>query len=219
MAFIDYGALLMVDGKFVNKNSELFMKSSDCGYICEYAKQKNGSRLRISGNYFVYAGDKEFMVAVYKRCFVIVSNGMVLKEQWGTRFNSETLIFDGLPNVQVKRLSKEWKYEKVSIGTWKDYVKENWINATGNEKLSELQDGYNEYKRFVKRLKRASRYKGVKSRPDRFLIKWEYRGKEYQVIFGHGIDPNEKVWNRIKNESYDFRKDEIELIDKWFMKH
>ena len=39
MSMIDYGALLKVDNIFVNKNKDLFMKCSDTGYMCEYAKE------------------------------------------------------------------------------------------------------------------------------------------------------------------------------------
>ena len=33
MAMIDYGAMLRVDGKFINKNCDLFMEQSDTGYV------------------------------------------------------------------------------------------------------------------------------------------------------------------------------------------
>jgi hypothetical protein len=48
------------------------------------------------------------------------------------------------------------------------------------------------------------------------FYKSDYNGHHYEVIFGYGVEPNERVWNDIKNESYGFRPDEVKLIDNWF---
>ena len=53
-------------------------------------------------------------------------------------------------------------------------------------------------------------------RPYRFIAEWDYNGHHYEVIFGYGIDNDEEVWNKIKNDSYGFRQDEIAIIDSWF---
>ena len=220
MAMIDYGALLRVDGKFINKNQDLFMKASDTDYVCEKAIDKEGNEYDIDGNYFVYAGDKDFLLVFYKRLYKIISNEKILRTCYMT-FNSIIHYFDTLPNVQVSRLSKTFEIEKVeSVGLWKDYMREHWYGATGDEKLSDLQGGGKEYKKFMKRAKRVGylnkHKKGCKYRPYRFIAEWNYNGRHYEVIFGYGIDPNEETWNRIKHKSYGFRADEIELIDSWF---
>lgn len=221
MAMIDYGALLRVDGKFINKNKDMFMDASDTGYICKNATDEKGDIINIDGNYFVYAGDRNFLLVFYKGLYRIISNEKVILSQWNMPFNSETHCLDGLPNVKVSRLSKWYEIVKLeSNGTWEDYVKENWIGATGKEKLSELANGHKIFKRFRRNCKKAAyvnRHGGAyKTRPYRFLAEWDYNGHKYEVIFGYGVEPDEDVWNSIKNESYGFREEEIKLIDSWF---
>lgn len=221
MAMIDYGALLRVDGKFINKNQDLFMEASDTGYVCEKATNEKGDIIDIDGDYFVYAGDKDFLLVFYKGLYRVISNEKIIFSQWDMPFNSETHYFDVFPNVKVSRLSKHYEVEeRESNGTWKDFVKERWVGATGNEKLSELADGHKMFKRFMKNCKKVAYVnhhgRAYKTRPYRFLAEWDYNGHKYEVIFGYGVEPDEDVWNKIKNESYGFREDEIELIDSWF---
>ena len=221
MAMIDYGALLRVDGKFINKNKGMFMDSSDTGYVCNKATDKEGNVVNIDRNYFVYAGDKNFLLVFYKGLYKVISNEEIIFSQWDMPFNAETHYFEGLTNVKVSQLSKWYEIvETDRIGTWEDFVKEYWAGTTGKEKLSELADGYKYFKRFRKRCKKAAyvnRHGGAyKTRSCRYIAEWEYNGHKYEVIFGYGIDNDEKVWNEIKNKSYGFREDEIELIDSWF---
>lgn len=221
MAMMDYGALLKVNGKFINKNKGLFMESSDTGYVCDKAVDKDGQEYDIDGDYFVYAGDEHFMIVFYKGMYKVISNGKIIYSAWNMPFNSETHFFNNLPSVKVSHLSKEFEIKKLkSIGTWEDYVRTNWFNATGKEKLSKLKDGLKYYKRFMKRAKKVAyinKHGGSdKTRPYRFIAEWNYNGHHYEVIFGYGIDPDEETWNRIKNETYGFRNEEIELIDSWF---
>lgn len=221
MAIIDYGALLRVDGKFINKNCDLFMEASDTGYVAKGIIDTDGEVIDIDGNYFVYAGDEHFCVAFYKGMYVVISDSKAIFADSSMPFNSETHYFDNLPDLKVSRLSTYYEIEPLeSWGTWEDYVRENWIGATGKEKLSELKDGTKFYKRFKRRLKKVAyvnKHGGCyKNRPYRFLAEWDYNGYYYEVIFGYGIEPNEETWNRIKNKSYGFRDEEIKLIDSWF---
>ena len=220
MAMIDYGAMLRVDGKFINKNCDLFMEQSDTGYVAKDIIDTDGEVRDIDGNYFVYAGDKHFCVAFYKGVYKVISNGKVIYAAWSMPFNSETHFFDCLPDLKVSRLSTY--FEEVPLeswGTWEDYVKENWIDATGKEKLSDLDGGAKAYKKFIRHAKKVAyvnKHGGTyKTRPYRFLAEWDYNGHHYEVIFGYGIDPDEEVWNDIKN-GYGFRQDEINIINKWF---
>ena len=221
MAMLDYGALLRVDGKFINKNQNLFMKTSDTGYVCKRAIDKYGNTYNIDGEYFVYAGDKDFLLVFYKGMYKIISNGKIIRSEWNMPFSSIVHHFNEFPDVKVSYLSKEFEVEKLeSIGTWKDYVRKNWTDATGDESLSDLQDGGKYYKKFLKRAKRVAyinKHGGFyKSRPYRFIAEWDYNGHHYEVIFGYGIDPDKDVWNDIKNKSYGFREEEKKLIDSWF---
>ena len=221
MAMIDYGALLRVDDKFINKNKDMFMDASDTGYVAKNIIDTDGVPRDVDGNYFVYAGDEHFCIAFYKGMYKVISDGRVIYSGWNMPFNSETHLFEGLPTLKVSRLSKDFEIEKVGRGeTWEEYVRENWVGATGKEHISELKDGKKCFKRFRKSLKRyayLNRHGGLgKVRPYRFLAEWEYDGRKYEVIFGYGIDNEESTWNEIKDKAYGFREGEIKLIDSWF---
>ena len=225
MAMIDYGAMLRVNGKFINKNQGMFMQSSDTEYVCEKAIEKDGREIDVNGNYFVYAGDENFLIVFYKGCYKVISKGKVILSEWNMPFSSQTYLLDNLPALKISRLSTRFDVDKLeSEGSWKNYVIENWVDANGDEPLSELEGGRREYKKFLKRAKRRFYFnkhnKGCKYRPFRFLAEWEYDGRKYEVIFGYGIEPNEDVWDKIKNgdNGYGFRKEEIEIIDNWFQK-
>lgn len=227
MAVIDYGCLFRLNGKLINKNKDLFLRCSDTGYVCKEAEyfddyEKKWKTIFIDGNYFVYAGDENFLVVFYKGLFYVIHNNKIICSRWNNPFISETIYFDGLPSIKVEHLDKNLYVESIeSLGTWKDYIKENWQDTTGNEKLSELENGHKRYKWFMKALKRNSRWlkhpdKYDKYRTDRWLATWDYNGNHYEVIFGYGIDTNKKVWDNIKYDSYEFTEIEREIIDKWF---
>ena len=229
IAYIDYGSLLRVNGEFINKNGDLFIDCSDTGYVCDKAtyfdENKNKEDVMdINFNYYVYAGDKNFMLCFYKGLMHVISNNRLICSRWNIPFASETIYLDGFPTVHVQHLDKNIYIEPVeSLGTWKDFVKQYWIGATGDEKLYELEGGYKRYKRFRKMLKRNARYRRNPKRYDRYrtqrwLATWNYNGKKYEVIFGYGIDPDEKTWERIKfdDDGYGFTNVEREIIDSWF---
>ena len=219
---MDYGAILRVDGKFINKNKDLFMNCSDMGYVCKEVEYLDGAKAYIDGNYFVYAGDENFLVVFYRGLFNVIHNNKIIGSECNISFNSETFYFEGLPTLKVEHLDKNIYFEPVeSEGTWEDYVRENWRGATGKEKLSELEHGGKRYKWFKKNLKITARSRRnpdryCKYKTDRWLATWEYNGKKYEVIFGSGIDPNEKVWNNIKYDSFGFTDVERKIIDNWF---
>lgn len=220
MAMIDYGALLRVNGEFINKNKNLFMDASNTGYILEKARYADtaiySKDVDIKGNFYVYAGDKNLLLTFYKGIFYVISNGLILKTASNVPFISETFYIDNT-YIKVSHLEPEIQIEVDNIGIWKEYVKENWRGATGNEKLCELENGLQQYKLFLKRLKRkASKRSNYKYRTNRWLAQWEHNGDTYEVIFGYGIGPNEEVWNDIKHDSYGFTEKEIKIIDGWF---
>ena len=198
------------------------MKSSDTGYVCKQAEYSNGTVVDIDGNYFVYAGDENFLIVFYKGIFRIVSNNIIIYTGWRIPFNSETFYLEGLPTLKIEHLDKNTYIEPVeSEGTWEDYVRKYWIGANGKEKLSELENGGKRYKWFKKNLKRIARERRNPSRwykykTDRWLATWEYNGKKYEVIFFFFFDPNEKVWNDIKYDSFGFTDVERKIIDRWF---
>lgn len=225
MSMIDYGALLRINGEFINKNLGLFMNYSDTGYMCKKALYNYDSKeyeIDIDGNYFVYAGDENFFLCFYKGLAYIIHKNKVIKSIWNNSFLSETFYFDALPSITIEHLDKNIYIEQIeSLGTWENYVKENWIGATGKEKISELENGRRNYKWFHKRLKQISRQRKnprywIKYKTSRWKATWDYNGNHYEVIYGYGIDPNEKVWNDIKFDHYEFTDVEREIIDEWF---
>lgn len=219
MATIDYGALLRVNGKFINKNQGLFMEMKDmCGFElgkADYSYNGEMYEVDINGNYFVYAGDESLLLTFYKGYLYVISNGKIVRTINNVPFISETFfIMDTY--IKVSHLEPEFQTEENGIGTWDEYVREHWVGVTGEEKPYELQDGLKMYKWFLRRAKASKRYKGYKYRTQRWIAEWKHNGDKYEVIFGYGIDPDEKVWNDIKNDSYGFTEREIEKIDSWF---
>ena len=222
MAFIDYGALLKVDDKFVNKNTDLFMECSNTGYKLEkalYRYDGEEHEIDISGNFYVYAGDENLLLAFYKGYFYVISNGRVIRSVSYVPFLSETFYIDvndiGSVEIKVSHLDKEYKYDKDPVESWPDYVREHWVGATGSEKLSDLEGGRKYYRNFQRYVKKMRRYKGYKYLTGRWIAEWNYNGHHYEVIFGHGVDSNEDVWESIKDK-YDFSETEVKLIDRWF---
>lgn len=221
MAAIDYGALLRVNGVFINKNENLFMDKSNTGYVLDKARYEDISiyDINIDGDFYVYAGDKNLLLTFYKGFFYVISDGSILMAVSNVPFISETFYINGV-QIKVSHLDPELQIDEgEDIGTWKDYVKEHWRGATGDEKLSQLESGSKRYKIFLKKLKRkASGWNVHKDRTQRWIAEWDHSGNKYEVIFGYGIDPCENVWSDIKYNSYGFTKREIEIIDDWFAK-
>lgn len=227
MSMIDYGAILKVNGKFINKNQDLFMESTETGYVCKQATYFNNYEnkedvMNVDGDFYVYAGDEDFMLCFYKGFMRVISHNRLIYSLWNSPFISETIYLDGFPSIKVEHLDKTLYVDPVELmGTWQDYVRKNWYRTTGNEKLSELENGYERYKRFRKIIKANARNSKhptcwQKYRTNRWIATWDYNGNHYEVIFGYGIDPSEEVWNDIKNDRYDFTDLERSIIDSWF---
>ena len=211
MSAIDCGALLRVNGEFINKNSGLFMNCSDTGYVCDKAtyfdKNKNKEDVMdINFNYYVYAGDKNFILCFYKGLMHVISNNRLICSCWNIPFASETIYLDGFPTVHVEHLDKEFQSDYYEHPDEAD--KNYFIYCYGKKK------GYSKYLRYLKRNSKGY----FKYRTERWLATWEYNSKKYEVIFGYGIDPDEKVWERIKfdDDGYGFTDVERNIIDSWF---
>lgn len=221
MSAIDYGALLKVNGNFINKNQNLFMECSDTGYICEEAVYNN-DKIRIKGNHYVYAGDKNFLLSFYKQYLVVIHNNKVIKVIKGTDFASETYCIENFPTINIEHLDKNLYADIDELKSWEETIKEDWIDTTGKEKLNELYKGKQYYKQYLKLCKQQTRKRRnppscCKYRTQRWKASWEYQNNSYEVIYGYGVDPNERVWNEIKFD-YNFTDIEREIINKWFKK-
>lgn len=208
MSMIDYGALLRVNGKFINKNCGLFMHCSDTGYICDKATyfnsyQNKEDEININGNYYVYAGDKNFLLCFYKRYFYVIHNNKVIHTVIHNQFLSETFYLDGFPSVTVEHLDKN--FVKRYYNKPEDLDRKWLIQRHGKK------NGLLRLSRWIKHSRKFD-----KELTNRWKATWDYNGNHYEVIFGSGIDPNEETWNRIKFDSYGFTNVEREIIDSWF---
>lgn len=217
MAMIDYGALLRVDGKLINE-SEMFMDSSDTGYMCEKAYYPNHDwEMDIYGNYFVYAGDEELLLCFYKCQCLVVSKKWVIKDTWSVPFASETFFLPNGVNLKISHLDKELKVEPLMWTTnFEEYMKDSW----GDLYLEDTEREMWKYERkwFRKMMSKSHVHKNIsyKYRLRRYLAEWDYKGKHYEVIFGYGIDSEKECWDRIKNDGYGFSDVERKVIDEWF---
>ena len=203
MAMIDYGAILKKNGKIQNRN-EFFMdmetavgwtdnpriRYEDCDCIddtgysncseCPRAhfltfsdpelgewkilekdcrcQNFNGS-YKMGGNWFVYAGDTDFVVGFYKH-------------QVMTWYKGEQ---------QVHWL--RWDY----AGKYSIYLE------VGSTKM---------------------KFKALSDHKDVYYGRFYYKDDLYEVVFGYGIDPNQKTWNRVKHQYCD--KKTIRFVDKFW---
>lgn len=213
MAMIDYGAILRVDGKIVNKE-ELFMECSDTGYVCEKAYYPETDKwYDIDGNYYVYAGDDNFLVVFYKEYFSVISKGIYLGSHMATNFVKETMMFDGLPTITVEHIDKKmympkWLIEDNAVEDWEF---EWWTERYGIRKARLLKD------RWIKKHRRNLKDKSMLRYNGKQLATWEYNGKKYECVFGYGVDSSEKLWNEgTFQKDYNYTDKEIEFIGKWF---
>lgn len=210
MSVIDNGALLKVNGKFINKNTDLFMDCSDTGYICEKATyfdeyENKNKKVDIDGNFYVYAGDEKFMLCFYKGYFYVISHNNIIHSVAYNPFVSETFYFDGLPSVTVEKLDKGNRYTK-------RFVPDILLLYQMYSNMSTKQA-----KQHIRRL--CKKYGKIKDKAccNRWKASWDYNNNHYEVIFGYGIDNNEDVWNTMKNTCYGFSETEIKIIDDWFV--
>ena len=214
MAMIDYGAILRVDGKIVN--NELFMEVSDTGYIPpeKVTDDAYEEDIYINGNYFVYAGDEDFLVCFYKTSFVVIYDGRVVLSRWGFWYEnilSYTHYLNKLPSITISRLDKNKHCSGEDLLDYVDYY-ELIEEARKHNKKRELLRWQRVAKR-IYRNRKAGRYQYYSQR---FVATWDYDGRHYECIYGYGIDPNKEVWGEIKHKHYDFSDTERRIIDSWF---
>lgn len=104
MSSIDYGAILKVNDKFINKNLDLFSDMEKMvGFILD-------EESHINNNYYVYAGDKNLLMCFYKYNCVVISNDKHVCSL-RTKFNSETFYLNNV-KITISRLDKNYKTYK-----------------------------------------------------------------------------------------------------------
>lgn len=208
MAMVDYGALLRINGKLLNKNADQFMPMQKmCGFTLDKAYLENNEYKPISGNYFVYAGDEELLLCFYKYGYVIIKNGNIMHSghmrNWV--FDRETFTIDNVTFTLSILDNTIWKSY---FGTDFDeddrlYYYEMYGKRFGQIKIN---------RRFKHRKRNYENCKGSQ----KYLMNWSHNGKNYEVIFGYGIEPNKDVYDDIKHEYFGYTAKDIEVIDSWF---
>lgn len=216
MSMMDYGAMLRKNGKFLNKNRFAFMSKSDTGYMLEEAIFPDGEKRLIHDNYFVYAGDEEFLLVFYKTILHVISHGKVLWSFGNTSLLSQTMHFEGLPSVTVAHLDKNPIPEDCSVDEeLKDSLIEIFGKRRGEQKYLRICKKVNYYTR---KYKTSGKYRGTGQLGPRYITTWNHNGNHYEVIFGYDITTDEKVWEIVRENRKDccISEKEIEIIDDWF---
>jgi hypothetical protein len=217
MAMIDYGAILRVDGKIVNLD-QMFMDCADTGYICQQAYDEkhrqtiNIQPIGIQHNYFVYAGDENFLLAFYKEWFYVIHQNKIIGFYWHRQFVAESLMFNGLPTVYVEHIDKklhfpkylyEPAYDSDDVDRWEYYYGERMAKRI--------------VRKCVAKRRRNLKNKSLMEYGRKLLATWEYNGHKYECIFGYGVDSSQELWFKYDFQKYyDYTEAEFSFIDKWF---
>lgn len=154
MAFLDYGAILKVNGKIKNLNQSLFMEMKEAvgfeiksiPYQYEWDGKIHDSEHHIEGNYFVYFGDEEVLFCVYKNVLQVVVNKQV---------------------VHHVAFSYEQEYKQVLVDQFENTPVIRVKRICGSDKLH---------------------------------LKVQYKGNNYEVIYGYGIDNRIYSYNQAKKK-------------------
>ena len=203
MAMIDYGAILKKNGKIQNRD-EFFMdmetavgwtdyphiKYEDCDCLDEngYSDCWNCPRANCVVHKFE-DGIEEWKDFV-SDCRGVKSDSNHMEGNWFA-YAGDTEFVVGFYKQQVM--------------TWyKGEQKIHWLRWDYNNRYNVyLEVGGTKMK-----FKALSRYKQA------YYGRFHYKGDLYEVVFGYGIDPNQKTWNRVKHQYCD--KKTIRFVDKFW---
>lgn len=197
MAMIDYGAILKKNGKIQNRN-EFFMdmetavgwtdsphiKYEDCDCIDENGYSDCQNCPRAN---FIEDSDWKSFDSDCRNNHI---NSNHMEGNWFA-YAGDTEFVVG--------------FYKHQIMTWyKGEQKIHWLRWDYNNKYSiYLEVGGTKMK-----FKALSKYKDV------YYGRFHYKGDLYEVVFGYGVDPNQKTWSRVKYEYCD--KKTIKFVDKFW---
>ncbi len=217
MAMIDYGALLKINGKIVNRN-EFFMdmqkavgwvdypriryedcnclddeECSNCGE-CPRAQKRHmsdpelgewdhiigdckGNKLciddKIDQNYFAYAGDEDFTVAVYKTGAVLTNkDGSLYICIWNLILGDKEKYWEPHINRMARNIT-------IQVGKMPVYIR---IKRLGESRI--------------------------------FYMRFWYKNDLYELVYGYGIDSDKEVWDMVKTRYAN--KKTIKFVDKFW---
>ena len=204
MAMIDYGAILKKNGKIQNRD-EFFMdmkkavgwtdnpriRYTDCNCIDEvgYSDCMNCPRA-----HFIQHSDPEL-------------------GDW-TSFDSDCRN----NKLSIGKMAGNWfAYAgdtEFVVGFYKQMVM-TWYK--GEQKIHWLRwDYHNKYSVYLEVGGTKMKFKALSRNKQAYYGRFRYKGDLYEIVFGYGIDPNQKTWNRVKYQYCD--KKTIRFVDKFWEK-
>lgn len=203
MAMIDYGAILKKNGKIVNRN-EFFMdmekavgwtdnpriRYEDCNCIDEDGYSNCSECPRA---HFLNFSDPELgeWRTLEKDCHGQSFNG-------SCKMGGNLFAYAGDTEFVVGF------YKQMVMIWYKGEQQIHWLCSDYNNKYSI----YLEIGGTKLHFKALSNYKNA------YYGRFRYKGDLYEVVFGHGIDSDQKIWNRVKKTYCD--KKTIKFVDKFW---
>ena len=91
MAFVDYGAVLKKNGVVLHRNDFFMDMQKAVGFTINSLKDEEGYEYYIKGNYFVYIGDEELLICVYKTQLLIISDNKIIHRIYGANIDSYSM--------------------------------------------------------------------------------------------------------------------------------
>ena len=199
MAMIDYGAILKKNGKIQNRN-EFFMdmeaavgwtdyphiKYEDCSCIDKdgYSDCQNCPRANRE-----YYEDFEYY-SLKCDCRGVKPDSNHMEGNWFA-YAGDTDFVVGFYKQQVM--------------TW----------YKGEQKIHWLRWDYNNrYSVYLEVGGTKMKLKALSSHKQAYYGRFRHKGDLYEVVFGYGIDPDQKTWNRVKKDYCD--KKTIKFVDKFW---
>jgi len=88
MAMVDYGAVLKKNGIVIHRNDFFMDMQKAVGFTINKIQDKDGYDYQINDNYFVYIGDEELLICVYKTQLLIISNNKIIHRVFGANVDS-----------------------------------------------------------------------------------------------------------------------------------
>ena len=91
MAIVDYGAVLKKNGVVLHRNDFFMDMQKAVGFTINSLKDENGYDHQINNNHFVYIGDEELLICVYKTQLLIISNNKIIHRVYGANVDSYSI--------------------------------------------------------------------------------------------------------------------------------
>jgi len=117
MAMVDYGAVLKKNGIVIHRDDFFMDMQEAVGFTIDSLIDEDGYDYQINDNYFVYIGDEELLICVYKTQLLIISNNKVIHRVFETNIDSYSMHdkfrlkfeVNGI-KFDIKRIGNESKY-------------------------------------------------------------------------------------------------------------